>query len=72
MTKIKSVLMFTVGLSLVFAVSSLQAGYAKTIWLEEDDFRIPAQGDGDYEPTDINVRQDEVSLQVTADRKSVV
>lgn len=63
MKKMKSVLMFTTILSVCLTVCLSDAANAKTIWLEEDDFRTPAQGDGDYEPTNVNVVGEEVSLQ---------
>ena len=64
MKKMKSFLMFTTVLSVSLTVCLSNAANAKTVWLEEDDFRTPAQGDGDYEPTDVNAIQEEVSLQV--------
>ena len=66
MKKMKSILMLTVGLSVTCAVLSASSVSAKTLWLDEDDYRTLEQGDGDYEPTNINVKQEEVSLQVKA------
>ena len=63
MKKMKSFLMLTTVLSISFTVCLSGVSAAKTVWLEEDDFRTIAQGDGDYEPTNLTVAQQEVSLQ---------
>ena len=55
--------MLTTVLSISFTVCLSDVSQAKTVWLEEDDFRTVAQGDGDYEPTNLSTVQEEVSLQ---------
>ncbi len=66
MTKFKSLLMFSTVLS--FAVTAGFSGnlQAKTIWLEENDFKTVAEGDGEYQPTNFTLTEEEVSLQAAA------
>ena len=63
MSNLKSFLMFSAVFSVVLSASFVSNSYAETVWLDEQDYRNLAQGDGDYLPTDISVGQEEVSLQ---------
>ena len=63
MSNLKSFLMFSAVFSVVLSASFVSNSYAETIWLDEQDFKNLAQGDGDYLPTDITVGHEEVSLQ---------
>ncbi len=46
----------------LLASTSFYALNAKTVWLEEDDYRTLAQGDADSVPTDISLTTEEVTL----------
>jgi len=66
MNNFKSLLMFSTVLSFVVSVGFSGNLNAKTIWLEQDDFKTAAQGDGDYQPTNFTLTEEEVSLQTAA------
>ena len=64
MSNLKSFLMFSTVCSVVFGLST-NAVDAKTVWLDENQFQV-AQGDGDYQPTNFTLTEEEVSLQANA------
>ena len=64
MSNLKSFLMFSTVFSVVVGLS-VSGADAKTIWLDENQFQI-AQGDGDYQPTNFSLTEEEVSLQANA------
>lgn len=64
MSNLKSFLMFSTVFSVVIGLSATVAD-AKTVWLDENQFQV-AQGDGDYQPTNFTLTEEEVSLQTNA------
>ena len=67
MSNLKSFLMFSTIFSVAMTLS-VSAVQAKTVWLNEVDFQI-AQGDGDYQPTNFTLTDEEVSLQANTMKK---
>lgn len=66
MNNSKSLLMFSTILSFALVAGFSSNLQAKTVWLEQDDFKQVAEGDGDYQPTNFTLTEEEVSLQTAA------
>ena len=66
MNNSKSLLMFSTILSFALVAGFSSNLQAKTVWLEQDDFKQVAEGDGDYQQTNFTLTEEEVSLQTAA------
>ena len=65
MRNLKSLFMFSTAFAVVVGFC-ISAANAETVWLDADEFATVAQGDGDYQPTNFSLTNEEVSLQANA------
>lgn len=65
MNNLKSLFMVCTVLSAGVMMGYSSPAVAKTVWLESDDYRTVAEGDGDYQPTQFTLTDEEVSLQTS-------
>ena len=65
MNNLKSLFMVCTVLSAGMVIGYCTNAAAKTVWLEADDYRTVAEGDGDYQPTQFTLTDEEVSLQTS-------